>query len=737
MVLALLPVTVLEVYTLSQARRASAQEVENSATRLVRALAARQTTVLEAARQIVVTLVQGPTIRSGPSPASEGFLRRLLDLGPAYANFALVDAEGKIVASALEGQKGKAGLGKLAAEALEKRTFVFGEDQGNATPGFSLVLLYPVPEEGGERSRHVALIAMNFSAEGSYPGHQLNLPESGRLSVISDTGTILYLNPDPTGRVGTRADISAIDRAFPVGTREAVFFHQRQGEELRVLAMERIALDGGRHLDVGVSIDPEAGGFPLQSRWKWHLAALTGFSLLALLGAWVIGSRLMVRPARELASAARTIAGGDLTHRVDLLRHRGEFGEIARTFNQMADSLSGRIADLDAAQSALQNAKGELAVEVEERTRQWRTARDRLVDAIETLEEGFVMFGPDQRMVLRNQSFLRLFGLNPEVIRPGLRYEEVVDEFLATGSRMEDVDDFKAWKEERMRKYTQSGEQVEMERVGGRWVRYSHHKTREGGVVFLCTDMTRQVEAKEKLEQTAEELRRSNRDLEQFAYIASHDLQEPLRMVASYTQLLSRRYSGQLDDKAREYIHYAVDGARRMQGFITDLLEYSRVSTHGRPFVPIETERLVGEVLETLHWSLQEHDAKVEVGHLPAVHGDPVQITQLFQNLLSNALKFGGEPPVHITISGRVEGNDLLFCVADDGIGIAKDDLERVFVMFARLHPRETYEGSGIGLPICQKIVERHGGRIWVESERGEGSRFFFTLARPSPKSQN
>ena len=254
----------------------------------------------------------------------------------------------------------------------------------------------------------------------------------------------------------------------------------------------------------------------------------------------------------------------------------------------------------------------------------------------------------------------------------------------------------------------------------------------EENVIFsaFIHDISERIRAKETLEATAAELRRSNEELEQFAYIASHDLQEPLRMVASYTQLLERRYAAQLDDAAREFIGYAVDGARRMQEFITGLLQYSRVGTERRILAEVNLREVYEVAIANLLIAIEESGATVGERDLPVVRGDPRQLTQLFQNLIGNALKFRkpGTAP-RIEVWGEREGDTFWrILVKDNVIGLDPNFSDRVFTIFQRLHTREDYEGTGLGLAICKKIVERHGGRIWVESKEGEGATFSFTL---------
>lgn len=222
----------------------------------------------------------------------------------------------------------------------------------------------------------------------------------------------------------------------------------------------------------------------------------------------------------------------------------------------------------------------------------------------------------------------------------------------------------------------------------------------------------------------------SNEELKNFAYVASHDLQEPLRMVISYLSLLERRYSGQLDERADEFIDFAVTGGRRMKALIDDLLEYSRVDTQVRPSIPVDMNDVMSTTLQNLEPSIKESGAEVFVSHLPTVCGDAQQLTQVLQNLVSNAIKFHGDkrPVIHMGCSHDAE--KWIFHVKDNGIGLSMVYSNRIFKMFQRLNPNEKYEGTGVGLAIVKKIVERHGGKVWVESEEGKGATFFFTLPK-------
>ena len=232
----------------------------------------------------------------------------------------------------------------------------------------------------------------------------------------------------------------------------------------------------------------------------------------------------------------------------------------------------------------------------------------------------------------------------------------------------------------------------------------------------------------ESLLATQAELARSNAELEQFAYVASHDLQEPLRMVASYVGLLERRYRGKLDDDADDFIDFAVDGARRMQALLNGLLDLSRVGTRGREPEPTDSEAVLRDALLNLEQAIGEAGAEVSHDPMPTVLGDGVQLTQLFQNLVSNAVKFNASETPRVSVTARRAGSKWEIGVADNGIGIDPAHFERIFQVFQRLHTRETYAGTGIGLAVCRKIVERHGGTIWIESAKEQGATFCFTL---------
>ena len=273
----------------------------------------------------------------------------------------------------------------------------------------------------------------------------------------------------------------------------------------------------------------------------------------------------------------------------------------------------------------------------------------------------------------------------------------------------------------------------ELEFFDGTYVPRFDPQGRSNGVIGYVRNVTDDKRAEERLRATMDELERSNADLEQFAYVASHDLQEPLRMIASYVGLLSERYRGKLDERADRYIDYAVNGARRMQLLIDGLLHYARAGTKGGAAVAVDMAAAAAEAQANLSQEITDANAVVEVGPLPEVLADRGQMVQVLQNLLSNAVKFRGDRPPKVSVSGRDAGKEWEFAVQDNGIGIDPKHAERVFGVFKRLHTAQEYPGTGIGLALCRKIVERHGGRIWMEPADGGGSVFRFTLPKQPP----
>ncbi|SDJ46365.1 PAS domain-containing sensor histidine kinase [Natronorubrum texcoconense] len=361
-----------------------------------------------------------------------------------------------------------------------------------------------------------------------------------------------------------------------------------------------------------------------------------------------------------------------------------------------------------------------------ERERYLEDAKERLEAAAEAGAVGtWEWHIPDDQMVT-SASFATKYGIDPDAATEGVS----LDQFI---SAIHDDD------RERVRRSIQdaieSGEEYEEEyRVWDaddelRWVvARGHVEYDDDGRPVSFPGALADITERKRFERRLEV---SNERLEQFAYAASHDLQEPLRMVTSYLRLIESRYADELDEDGEEFIEFAVDGADRMHDMIKGLLEYSRVERRGDPFEPTDLDAVLGDVRRDLEMKIEENDAEITAESLPRVEGDPGQLRQVFQNLLSNAIEYSDDPP-QVAVSAVRSGSEVLVSVADEGIGIDPDDSGRVFEIFQSLHAQDEHSGTGIGLALCKRIVERHGGEIWVESEPGEGATFSFTLPAAS-----
>lgn len=332
------------------------------------------------------------------------------------------------------------------------------------------------------------------------------------------------------------------------------------------------------------------------------------------------------------------------------------------------------------------------------------------------------------RFVFVNEEFCKMFGTSAEDLL-GKTPDDVVPQFATDKSSSINRRVLeKAQPEERIERLT-LGESEQFMKVIRMPVKDDQQQVIGMQAVWL--DVTELQQAQNRLERYAQNLERSNVDLQQFAYVASHDLQEPLRAVSSYCQLIEKNYTGQLDERAMRWLQFVVNGARRMQTLVRDLLTYARVDNKAESWITVDSDSVCRLAVENLSQSIKEAEAEVTVGKLPIVWADATQLEAVFQNLIGNAVKFRGERPPRVSIAAQRVEKEWQFAVRDNGIGIKPEFHERVFEIFKRLESQDRYSGTGIGLAICKRIVERYGGRIWVESQFGQGSTFFFTLPTP------
>jgi PAS domain S-box-containing protein len=410
-------------------------------------------------------------------------------------------------------------------------------------------------------------------------------------------------------------------------------------------------------------------------------------------------------------------------------------GERVDHFETIRRTKDGRLLDVSVTISPLRDERGtiigasKIARDITERKRTeeaLRRSEQELADFFENATVGLHWVGPDGTILRVNQAELELLGYTREEY-----LGHHIAEFHADPAVITDI-------LQRLRRgETLKDYEAQMRRKDGvlRSVRIDSSILRHEGHFIHTRCFTRDITEQKQLEQAlarrAAELERLNGELQQFGYVVSHDLQEPLRTITNFVQLLAQHLGGRVDEKAAEFIKFTVEGAQRMQALITDLLAYTRVSGHSQPFAAVDCEGVLARVLGDLQLVIRESAAEVTHDPLPVVHGDAGQLGLVLQNLIGNALKFRGQAPPRVHVGARREGAQWVVWVRDNGIGIEPRDKERIFQVFQRLHPRSEYPGTGIGLAICQKIIERHGGRIWVESEQGKGATFFFTLPPP------
>jgi len=468
----------------------------------------------------------------------------------------------------------------------------------------------------------------------------------------------------------------------------------------------------------------------LAARLRLYSGIVGGITLGALLVALVLSSRLrrlISDPIVGLAERARAVSQTkDYGIRAEK-QTQDEVGSLVDAFNEM-------LANIQSRDSELRQARDELEIRVQERTAELRQSEERFRAVAETANDAIISANREGNIIHWNAGAERAFGYSAAeavgqpltLIMPErfhVAHRQGFGRYLTT--REAHI----VGKTVELTGLRKDGTEFPLDLSLASW-------KIEEGIFFTAVirDITDRRQAEEALKRQTAELARSNADLEQFAYVASHDLQEPLRMVTSFMQLLERRYRGKLDAEADEFIGFAVDGATRMKQLISDLLTYSRVSTSPEEPAPSDCETVLLNVLTNLGLTLQESGAVVTHDPLPTVEANYSQMVQLMQNLVTNAIKFRSSQPPQIHISVLRVRTEWVFSVSDNGIGISLEHRERIFVIFQRLHDRMSYPGTGIGLAICKKIVERHGGRIWVESKPGQGSTFFFTLPAEPPE---
>lgn len=443
-------------------------------------------------------------------------------------------------------------------------------------------------------------------------------------------------------------------------------------------------------------------------------------------------SRRITDPIRKLVKATQAIAKGDLTQSVDVTS-KDEIGTLGEAFNEMTQDLIASQAENQKLYDELQQWATTLEKRVDERTAELQVSEGKYRSLSENSPDLIMMIDIANKYVYSNPQTNALFGFKEEDAE-GKPYSElfgpVFSEFVKgsllrvklNNKIIRGEAEIEVWGEKRW--------------LDTQFVPIMDDTGNLALYLLISRDITNNKLAEKQILKLNENLQRSNEDLERFAYIASHDLQEPLRMVASYLQLLERRYKPKLDSDAIEFIDYAVDGATRMKTLIQDLLSYSRVSTRGKEFEPVDVQTVIDKVLKDLELAVNENHATITVDPMPTLSIDDIQFHQLILNLVSNAIKFRGDPDPVIHIGAVEKEEEWEFSVKDNGIGIDPQYFDRIFLIFQRLHTRDKYSGTGIGLSVSKRIVERHGGKIRVESSKGNGANFIFTIPKAPSRSE-
>ncbi len=515
--------------------------------------------------------------------------------------------------------------------------------------------------------------------------------------------------PVPKGRAGKRAPT----RQSPAPSGVSLRDRGRAPKGIRSEAYNRSLLEAS--LDPLVAIGADGKITDVNAATE----EVTGLDRAALIGTDF--SSYFTDPDKALAGYQKVFREGFVRdYRLELRHRDGHCTSVLYNASVYRDE-SGNVAGVfAAARDITERERAEAAL---------RQTQERFSSMIEGVRDYAIVFlEPDGRVASWNKGAERIKGFRAEEIvgqhfsrfyapadvasgKPGLELREAAAE-----GRFEDED----WRIRRDGTYFWANVIITALRdLDGKLT----------GFVKITRDLTERRRAEEEIRRYTEELRRSNQELEHFAYVASHDLQEPLRTVSSFAQLLARRYRGKLDQDADEFIDFVVQGASRMQTLINDLLAFSRVGTRGAPFATVNCEEVLAAAKENLDAAIADSGAVIMHDPLPILAGDDMQLVQLFQNLFGNAIKFRRpEETPRIHVSAAKEGDAWHFSVRDNGIGIDPGYFERIFIIFQRVHGRDEYPGTGIGLAICKKIVERHGGRIWVESQPGKGSTFHFTI---------
>ena len=736
-VFAMLPVFGLVIHHAGIEQEMKLREMEENGMRIGAVSAGSVAQVVEGARQMMVSLACATPVRQGDAAASV-LLADVLARSPAYLTIGLTSADGNLLASGLAVARGINYKDRLWFQRAQATgAFAVGEYVvSRATGKPSITLALPVGPPAPDARPPVLYTALDLAAIQRAISWT-RISQGDAIVVVDRNGTQLARHPGFKTWVGHVSNSFTLILArgdkveAPIETTGVDGIHRLY----RFVAVK--GADGG--IFVGVGLSKAAVLAETRGVFMWNLFGLCLTTVTALAVAWLLAEASILSPVRRLAGASRQVAAGDLSARIGLRGGAREVRQLARDFDEMAVALQQHREHLEdlvrQRTEALTEANRRLAMEIEER----QALEDDLERSNRKLQHlaAIVAFSDDAifsetlegTITSWNTSAERMYGYTAvEIIgRPVsvLMDAECAKEVQTLLERIARGEHIEHHETQRRRK---DGTCIDVS------LTLSPIKDAEGkitAVSAIARDITDRKRAEEHLRQAKEDLERSNRELEVFAYVASHDLQEPLRKIKSFTDLLAMRYRGHIDERADKYIAYIVDGAERMQGLIMDLLTYSRVGRAEIARAPADLNEVLDRVLRDLETTLHGAGASVTRDPLPTLPVNAQQIGLVLQNLIANGVKFRGTAPPRVHVGARRDDADWVFSIRDNGIGIDPKYFAQLFQIFHRLHGRGEYPGTGIGLAICKKVVERHGGRIWVESTPGDGSAFLFTIPAP------
>jgi PAS domain S-box-containing protein len=708
------PSMVIVVYSGLLEREHAIENSLDSCKRFINTVATEQQSVVMGAEQLMMALSLLHEIQSRNIYATNAILSNLPRKNIHYSIITVADKNGLIWASSVP-VKGKTFLAdrKYFQDVLRTSMFTSGGlVMGKITKKPILVFGSPIRNRANVLSGVMSIGLLLNHVQNAF--EKENFPAGSSISILDHKGIIIYTHFQqslPQKLQGSRDIKEELFTTMQQGPNEGTFTAVGNDGNHRFFSYKKLRLsdDQEPYMYIRASITQEAATAETTAKMSKYLFILGLMFVFGISVSWLIGKRGIVDRLAILNVAALKLSEGKEHVNTSAIVQGGEIGKLAHIFDNMAAALTER-------EEALRESE------------QWY----RMIYNNAPL--GIMHFDSSGTIIDFNDKFAQIMGAPREKILGFNMLERLADQEM-----LKAVKDALA---SQHGYYEGDYLSVTGERVTSMRAIYQSITGEDGkfiGAVGIFEDITERrrlerelTEYREHLEELVlkrtTELARSNADLEQFAYVASHDLQEPLRMVASFTQLLAKRYKGKLDSDADEFISFAVDGANRMQRLINDLLAYSRVTTRRSPFGQVDCDKVLDSVINSLSLAIDESGTAISRDPLPTIMGDPSQVGQVFQNLITNAIKFRSDDPLQIHISVALKDNDWVFSVRDNGIGLAPNHYERIFVIFQRLIVKKDTAGTGIGLAICKKIVEDHGGHIWVESRPGEGSTFYFTI---------